>query len=234
MNRKRLVVIISLVAFATCALAIGNSIAQKSDPQGQFTVSSPSGLKTKPADLDRTTPPEPAQSNPRGELPSQTPESQDVPQYVIYSQVFRHIKELHKKADDEERQGRDGEHFRTLYKQMANLDEVQTSQLDQIATETNAEIEKLNKRAMKIIGELRAKHPDGKLAQGELPPTPPAELGELAAQRRDLILQGRERIRSVYGEDEFQRFDKFLQERMKPAIRPLGNASTIPTRSQGQ
>jgi hypothetical protein len=234
MNKKRLVVLISLVALATCALAIGNSIAQKSDRQGQVTISSPSGLKPIPDDLNKTTPPEPAQSNPRAELPSLTRESQDVPQYVIYSQAFRHIKELHKKADDEERQGRDGEHFRKLYQQMANLDEVQTSELDQIATETNAEIEKLNKRAMQIIGEIRAKHPDGKLAQGELPPTPPAELGELSAQRRDLILQGRERIRSVFGEDEFQKFDKFLQERMKPAIRPLGNASTMPTGLQGR
>ena len=233
MNKKRLVVIISLVAFATCALAIGNSIAQKSDPQGQATVSSPSGLKAKPADLERTTPPGPAQSNPNGERPSQAP-SQDVPQYVVYSQVFRHIKELHKKADDEERQGRDGEHFRKLYKEMAKLDEVQTSQLDQIATETNDEIEKLNIRARQIIAELRAKHPDGKLAQGELPPTPPAELGELSTKRRDVILQGRERIRSVFGENEFQRFDKFLQERMKPAIRPLGNAGTAPNGSQGQ
>ena len=234
MNKKRFVVIISIVVFATCAFAIGKSIAQKSDSQGQISVSSPSGLKTKPADLERTTPPGPTQPNPRGDASSQPLESQDIPQYVIYSQVFRHIRELNKKADDEERQGRDGEHFRKLYQQMANLDEVQTSQLDQIATETTDKIEKLNVRAMQIIKEIRAKHPDGKLAPGELPPAPPAELGELSAQRRDLILQARERIRSVFGEGEFQRFDKFLQERMKPAIRRLGNAGTQPPGAQNQ
>jgi hypothetical protein len=223
MNKTRLIASISLVAFATFALAIGNSIAQKSDPQGQVTVSSPSGLKPKPADLDRTTPHGPPQSNPRAEVPSGAPAPQDVPQYVVYGQVFRHIKELNKKADEEERQGRDGDHFRKLYKQMANLDDVETSELDRIAAETNDEIEKLNIRAKQIIAEIRAKHPDGKLAQGELPPAPPAELAELSAKRRDVILQARERIRSVFGENEFQRFDKFLQERMKPAIRPLGN-----------
>src|ERR1044072_1870598 len=222
MNKKRLVVIILVAVFATGALAL----AQKSDSQGQISVSSPSGLKTKPADLERPTPPGPAQSNPRGDVSSQSQESHDIPQYVVYSQVFRHIKELHKKADDEERQGRNGEQFRKLYKEMASLDDVQTSQLDQIASETNDEIEKLNARAMQIIKEVRAKHPDGKLAQGELPPAPPAELGELSAKRRDVILQARERIRSVFGEGEFQRFDKFLQERMKPAIRRLGNAGT--------
>lgn len=232
MNKKRLVVIISLVAFATCALAIG-SIAQKSDRQGQATVSSPSGLKEKPGDLDTPKPSGPAQANPRGELPQQAA-PQEVPQYVIYAQVFRHIKELHKKAAEEEREGRDGEHFRKLYKQMAKLDEVETSQLDQIAKETNDEIEKLNVRAKRIIDEIRAKHPDGKLGQGELPPTPPAELGELSAKRRDVIFQARERIRAVFGENEFQRFDKFLQERMKPAIRPLGNPGTPPAGPQGR
>ena len=63
---------------------------------------------------------------------------------MVYSQVFRHIKELNRKADDEERLGRDGEHFRKLYKQMAKLDDLQASLLDQIATETNDEVEKLN------------------------------------------------------------------------------------------
>ena len=141
---------------------------------------------------------------------------------------------MNKKADDEERQGRNGEQFRKLYKQMARLNDVQTSQLDQIAAETNDAIEKLNVRAMQIIKEVRAKHPDGKLAQGELPPAPPAELGQLSAQRRDVILQARERMRSVFGEGEFQRFDKFLQERMKPAIRRLGNGGPPPAGAQNK
>ena len=223
MNKKRLVIIISLVAIATSALAIGNSIAQKFEPQSQVTVSSPSGLKPKPADLERTTPPEPAQPNPWGQVAPQATESQDIPQYVVYSQVFRHIKELHRKAAEEERQGKDGEHFRKLYKQMAKLDDLQASLLDQIANETNDEVEKLNARATKIIKEIRAQHPDGKLAPGEAPPAPPAELGELSARRRDVIIQGRERLRAVFGEDEFQRFDKFVQEHLKPAIRRLDN-----------
>lgn len=233
MNKKRLVVIISLVALATSALAIGSSIAQRFDPQGQVTVSSPSGLKPKPADLEKTTPPEPAQPNPWGQVPPKATESQEIPQFVVYSQVFRHLKELHKKAAEEERLGRDGEHFRKLYKQMAKLDDLQTSQLDQIAGETADEIDKLNTRAMQIIKAIRAQHPDGKLAQGELPPTPPAELGELSAKRRDVIMQGRERLRAVFGEDEFQRFDRFVQEHIKPAIRRLDGPGA-PRGPQGQ
>src|SRR5881394_982368 len=100
MSKKRLVVILLLVAFAISVLAIGSTIAQKPDRQGQIEVSSPSGIKPKPGDLDRTTTPEPAQTNPLAGQPVPTPESQEVPQYVVYGQVFRHIKELHRKADE--------------------------------------------------------------------------------------------------------------------------------------
>lgn len=230
MSKKRLVVILLLVAFATSVLAIGSTIAQKPDRREQVAVSSPSGLKPQPADLDSAAPPQPARPNPQGERPIAPPESQDVPQHVVYAQVFRHIQELHKKADEEERRGRDGAHFRGLYKQMAKLDDRQAALLDQIAAETNGEIGKLNARAMQIIGEMRARHPDGKLAVGEQPPAPPAELGELSAKRRDLILQSRERLRSVFGEGEFHRFDGFVQERLKPGIRRLDNRGGAPGR----
>lgn len=225
MKKKRLIVTLLLLAFTTSALAIGSVIAQKTDQadQTQGAISSPSGLKPKPADLDRETPPQPAQANPSaGQLPPQ-PESEEVPEDVVYGQVFRHLKELHEKAGDEERQGRDGAHLRKLYKEMAKLDEHQAARLDEVAAEVNNEIEKLNKRAMKIIGELRAKHPDGKLAPGEQPPAPPAELAELSTKRRDRINEARERLRSVFGEDEFKRFNEFVRERVKPGIRRLGN-----------
>lgn len=226
MKKKRVTVILLLTAFATSALAIGSTIAQRNDRQdrGQTTISSPSGLKPKPADLERETPPQPTQPNPlAGQIPRQ-PEAADVPEHVVYGQVFRHIKELHRKADEEERQGRDGARFRRLYKEMAKLDDRQAALLDEIAARTNGEIEKLDRRAMKIIGDLRAKHPEGKLAPGEQPPAPPAELAELSAARRDRISEARERLRSVFGEQEFERFNQFVRERVRPGIRRLNDA----------
>jgi uncharacterized protein YdcH (DUF465 family) len=223
--KKRVIMSLLLLAFATSALAIGSTIAQRNERQdrGQMNVSSPSGLKPKPANLERETPPQPAQPNPlEGQLPRQ-PEA-DVPEHVVYGQVFRHIKELHRKADEEERQGRDGAHFRKLYREMAKLDDRQAALLDEIAAEADGEIEKLNKRAMKIIGDLRAQHPEGKLATGEQPPAPPAELYELSAARRDRIHEARERLRAVFGEQEFERFNQFVRERVKPGIRRIGEA----------
>lgn len=226
MKKRRVTVSLLLLAFAASSLAIGSGIAQRPDraDRSQNIISSPSGLKPKPADLERDTPPTPAQSNPlEGQL-SRQPEAADVPEHVVYGQMFRHIKELHKKANDEERQGRDGAHFRKLYKQMARLDDRQAESLDQVAAETNAEVEKLNRRAMKLIGDLRAKHPEGKLAPGEQPPAPPAELAELSAARLARLTEARERLRTLFGEQEFQRFSEFVRQRIKPGIRRLGEA----------
>ncbi|HLL72498.1 MAG TPA: hypothetical protein VK363_13735 [Pyrinomonadaceae bacterium] len=230
MKKKKLIVTLLLLAFTTSALAIGSAVAQRNNQQGraQGTISSPSGLKPKPADLDNETPPQPAQANPSAGQPAPQPESEEVPEHVVYGQVFRHLKELHEKAADEERQGRNGAHLRKLYKEMAKLDDHQAAQLDAVAAEANSDIEKLDKRALKIIGELRARHPEGKLAAGEQPPAPPAELYELSAKRRDRISVARERLRSALGEDEFARFNEFVRERVKPGIRRLGNIGAPP------
>ena len=86
MKKKRLIVTLLLLAFTTSALAIGSVVAQRTDQQdrAQGTISSPSGLKPKPADLDRETPPQPAQANPSAGLSAQQPESEEVPEYVVY------------------------------------------------------------------------------------------------------------------------------------------------------
>jgi hypothetical protein len=234
MNKRNLIVILIAIGIATSALALGgSSIAQKSADEKKATVSSPSGLKPKPEDTGAA--PQPAQPNQQAPNPSSQPQDQTVPEYVVYGQLFRHIKELKKKADEEDRQGKDGTHFRTLYKRLAKLEEHQASLLDQIAAETDAEIEKLNKKAKKIIDEHRARHPEGKLAQGELPPAPPAELKTLSDERRNLILQSRERLRTIFGEEAFQKFDEFVQQRIRPGIRRLDAANASQQNgSQGQ
>lgn len=236
MNKKRLIVILLLAAVATSALAIGNTIAQKTNhpDQNQSTVTSPSGLKPKPADLDREMPSQPAQVNPLAGQPTPPPAAEDVPEDIVYGQVFRHLKELRRKADDEERQGRAGVRFRQLYRQMAKLNDRQAMLLDEVAADTDREIEKLNRRAIDIIREVRAKHPEGKLATDERPPAPPAELAQLSAARRDLLMQARERLRSVFGEEEFRRFNRFVQGRVKPGIRRLDQAGAPPSAPQGR
>jgi hypothetical protein len=233
MNKKRVSLAFLVLVVTTSAFAISRTIAQKTTDQGQgqATVSSPTGLKPKPTDDGAA--PKPAQPTPSVTRPASLPEEQSVPQYIVYGQMFRHIKELKRQADEEERQGRDGNHFRTLYQRMANLDDREAAALEQVATETNNKIEPLNKRAKEIIDGIRAQHPDGKLAQGESLPEPPAELRQLSEQRREIILQAREKLHAAFGDMRFSDFDKFVQQRVKAGIRPLNGVGT-PHRPQGQ
>jgi hypothetical protein len=230
MNKRKLIVTLIAIAIATTALALASSsIAQKSDKQDKATVSSPSGLKPKPqeetAAASRSV--QPDQQLRAQDAPS-LPQDQTVPQDVVYDQMFRHLKELNKKADEEDSQGKDGSHFRTLYKRLAKLEEHQAQVLDNISADVDREVAKLNKRALKIIGDLRARHPEGKLAKGELPPAPPAELQLLSNERRNLILQARERLHAALGEEAFQKLDQFVQQRIKPGIRRLDAPRTLP------
>jgi hypothetical protein len=233
MNKRNFVITLIAIAIATSALALGgSSIAQKSTDKA--TVSSPSGLKPKP-DGDAKSISEPAQPNTQAQNSAPQPQDQSVPDYVVYGQMFRHIKELKKKADEEDSQGKDGAHFRTLYKRAAKLEDHQAATLDQLADEVDREVEKLNKRAKKIIDEVRGRHPEGKLAQGELPPEPPAELRMLSDERRNLILHARERLRASFGEEAFQKFDEFVQQRIKSGIRRLdASNSSSQNGAQGQ
>jgi hypothetical protein len=234
MNKRKLIVALIAIAIATTALAISSiSIAQKSDRQGKATVSSPSGLKPNPR--EDTAAPRPAQPNQQAQNASSQPQDQNIPQDVIYDQMFRHIKELNKKADEEASQGKDGTHFRTLYKRLAKLDDRQAQALDDISADVDREVAKLNKRALKVISDLRARNPEGKLAKGELPPAPPAELKALSDERRNVILKARERLRASLGEDGFQKLDEFVQQRIKPGIRRL-DAPNAPSQNgpQGQ
>jgi type IV secretory pathway VirB10-like protein len=234
MNKRNLIVILIAIALATSALALGGiSTAQQPANKDKATVSSPSGLKPKP-EGDAKSASQAAQPNTQAQNPTAQPKDQSVPEYVVYGQMFRHIKELKKKADEEDRQGKDGAHFRTLYKRAAKLEDHQAATLDQLADEVDREVEKLNRRAKKIIDEIRGRHPEGKLAQGELPPEPPAELKMLSDERRNLILHARERLRASFGEEAFQQFDGFVQQRIKSGIRRLdASNSSSQNGSQG-
>lgn len=197
-------------------------IAQVADIfiQDSDTVSSPSKLKQKPPKVEK------AANRKRQDTVNMSsaeanPEEQNIPEHIIYSQIFRHIQELNRKADDEESKGKDGSHFRKLYKEMAKLDDKESKALDKITEKTNLEIEKLDKKARKIIEQHRAKTPEGKLEFGQLPPAPPAELVELSNQRKALILQAVGELRTEFGEEEFAKFKDFVEREVKPGIRKI-------------
>lgn len=117
-----------------------------------------------------------------------------------------------KKAEEMERVGRPAGALRNFHKTRAQLNDAQSQALDQIALDCNALVIKLNDQAKRIIDRERARHPQGKLNEGESLPLPPKELKDLDEQRKKTLLDARERLRTALGEKEIKRFDDFLQE----------------------
>jgi hypothetical protein len=163
-----------------------------------------------------------------GLAPAQRPtsapfSSQDgeIPQFAVYRQLFRHFVFLKEKAAEKEGRGEDGSSLRSFYKRKANFDEKQALALDQVATETDAAVTKLDEKAKKIIDKIRAKYSEGKLPKGEQPPPLPEELKVMQKQRTELILHGRDRLRESLGEQEFQRFDEYVQQNIASRMKPV-------------
>ena len=191
-------------------IAIGSVLAQVS---GRFDVIfgeawSPTGLKEKPVNLKK-----PADSTKYA--------LQYVPDDIVYSQIFRHLEELNKKADEDEQKGKNGRGLRDLYKDTAQLNEQQARQLDHIAAKTNRATKELDARARQIIDAVRAQTPDRKLQKGQAPPRPPQELIYLNNSRRELIVQAVGELRANLGEEEFGRFSQFVNQKIRPGIKPI-------------
>jgi hypothetical protein len=227
MNRKQMIIALCLVTIATSALAIGRkSIAEatvsavipqpaaKREPASIISARQPSAdLNAQQANADKK---------------AQAPSGQ-VPQYIVYRQLFRHVVILKQKAEEEERNGRDGGLLRSLYKRNAKLNDAEARTLEQIAEESDRQVSEFDERAKKIIAEARANHPGGELAPGETLPPPPTELGALQEQRNAAVLQARDKLRAIFGEEAFERFDKFVQRDVAPKIKPVQLGLPRPT-----
>jgi hypothetical protein len=138
--------------------------------------------------------------------------SSEVPTHVTYGLFFGEMLALKKKADEMERSGRPAAALRDYDKRRAGLSDEQSLSLDQIAHDCNDKVIRINEEAKRIIDRERARHPHGKLNDGEQVPLPPKSLGVLEEQREKTILEAREQLRTVFGEKEFQRFDDFIHK----------------------
>ncbi len=158
----------------------------------------------------------------RAAAASQNPQgAHEIPQFAVYRQLFRHYVFLKEKAAEKEQRGGDGSSFRGLHKRKAGLDEKQAEALDRIATETDDAVTRLDERAKKITDKIRAQYPEGKLPPGQSPPPFPEELKAMQKQRNETILRGRDRLREALGEQEFRRFDEYVQQNVASGMKPI-------------
>ncbi len=223
MNRKlMMIMVLCLLAMATGAFAFSGRLHSTASTPSFNKQSQPAA----PASISREANPS-AMATQQFAGQTQEPGAQ-IPDTVTYRQLFRHVDFVKQKAAEKEQKGEDGSSLRAFYKRQAKLSDKQARDLDEIAAECNAAVEKLDKKAKKLVDDFRAKHPGGKLAEGEVPPAPPAELGLLQEERNNTIMQAREKLRASFGEQEFQRFSEYVKRGIVPNIKPVKmNPSTV-------
>lgn len=141
-----------------------------------------------------------------------------IPDYTVYRHLFHHHIALKQKAEELEQQGKDGKALRSFYQRQAKLNDDEARAFDQIASECEQEVAQQDAKAKAIIDAGLARYPGGKIPPGEKPPEAPAELKAMWEDRNAIILRARDRLREALGEQEFKRFDDFVERNVKPNI----------------
>ncbi len=185
MNKKRIGVILCLVALAVGALALG-----RQSQTGQTQTAQPS-------------PPQ---------------RSAEVPDHIAYRHLFNHVLAFKKRADEEEKQGKDGTAFRNFFRRKAELKDEQGRALEEIAADCDQEVKRQDALAKVVIDTYKAQYPNGKVPHGESPKPPPAELKSMTEERKVIILRARDRLHATLGDEEFNRFDGFVKRYVAPNV----------------
>jgi uncharacterized coiled-coil protein SlyX len=226
MTNKRLMMLVCLIT-GLCVFAIGMT----SEPELAASVTQTQNemaSKAVVSGYDNLKPlPTTTQQNAGAEA---QPNDQQIPLHVVYGQVFRHIKDLNRQADEEELKGKDGEHFRTLYQRMAKLKDEDAIALDRIAAEAIKEMDKLDAEAAHLIKKFRQMNPKGSAGLGTPRPKPPAGLMTLLKARREKILAARDKLFQALGDEEFGRFEKFLYDQIVPDIQQIDLTAPLSNR----
>jgi hypothetical protein len=156
--------------------------------------------------------------------PALSPQAPEIPKHVVYGLLFREAAAFRQKAKEMKDHGKDASSVEGFHAKRAKLRDDQAEAFERIATDCQRKVDEIEQQAKKIIEKDRAKHPGGKLKEGEKLPEPPKQLRELEDQRRAVIMKGRDDLRAAMGDSEFQRFEEFeerdVAERAKSVGRP--------------
>jgi hypothetical protein len=220
MKKRRAVVVLCLVALATSTLALTGQVRNFLPPVGNVGYA-------RAADNNHQAGRENVPAEPAQDQANDTPRPQatSIPTHVIYGMLFKEAAFFKEKAHEREQKGEDGAFFREYHRNKLKLDGGHTTAFERVAEATARKMSKLDERAKRIIDNVRAQHPGGKLKEGEVLPAPPAELKALNKERIDLLIHSREELRAALGEAEFLRLENLLLEDAARTIKPIQGAS---------
>jgi len=152
-----------------------------------------------------------------------------LPEHLPYMFLFKHHHSNLQKADELARQGKDDGQYRLMFKRRAGLSDREAQDFDQITRDCNQELAQQDAKAQAVIAEFRKRYPLGQLPEGVTLPPPPPELIQLQQEHDAIILRARDRLHAAFGDEEFARFDSFVQSRIKKGIKPAGkNQAPVP------
>ena len=142
----------------------------------------------------------------------------EVPEYILYDQMFRLIVRFKKLAEEQEAKGQQATPLHGYFEREAKLNDEQTRILQETAVGYVGEIELVDAQARVIIETIRSTIPRGQPLADKRVLEPPAELKELQKKREDLALRYRDHLRDLFGPEQFQNFQNFIQQNMKQSI----------------
>ncbi len=138
-----------------------------------------------------------------------------VPDHIIYRVLLHQAVLFNEKAEEAERLGKNGSAhaYRNAFKQDAELSDEQVGKFNQVAASCEQEVRDQDAKARVIIDARRAEH---QRTGQVVPPSP--ELEVMQQERNAIILRCRDRLHEAFGEQEWGRFQGFLQQRVVPTI----------------
>lgn len=156
-------------------------------------------------------------------VPTSVQKDLEVPEHVIYRQLFHDIVVRNERANELERTGQNVPSLRNLYQRRAGLSEDQDRVLHEIALNCEQEVKQQDAKAKVIIDNFKKQYPEGRVPPGETPAPPSPELVSMQAERNAIILRARDRLREAFGAEEFKRFETFVENHIAPNVKPLAN-----------
>jgi len=132
--------------------------------------------------------------------------AQRVPRYQVYEHLFSVLAALDRKADELKAKGEDDKRYREFYKRAAGLNEHQWKELQEIVADARKDIEDVDQEAQALIEKIRERN---RQTNTFAPPSP--KLEELQHKKNHIFASVPDKIKEKFGDDEFNRFDKFVR-----------------------
>ena len=184
--------------------------------------------------------------------PTSTPsqrytETEPMPEELAYWVFFQETQSLKAKDTELHTQGTMTDFKTSFYMNRLGLDSAQVSSVDAVAADFVTALAPIDQRARDVINQYRSQYPNGELKKVQPAPTPdrfdgsrpqqtieslpqaPAELTQLQAQKTQLILNYKDRIRNALGQAKFADFDGAVKANATKILLPINpNSKEMP------